>query len=215
MKTEVIEKVEDNASLAYKFIKRAFDILASAVALIILLPILLIIALVIYIDDPHGSPLFTQIRVGKNCEEFKLYKFRTMYMNAEKIIGELENENEMDGPVFKIKNDPRITRVGRVLRKTGIDELPQLLNIIKGDMSVVGPRPALPREVALYSERDKQRLMITPGLTCIWQVQPKRNTISFDEWMKMDIEYIQNRTLWLDLKLIFMTVACVLRSEGM
>ena len=215
MKTETIEQVEDNASMAYKFIKRAFDILASAVALIILLPLFLIIAIVIYIDDPHGSPLFTQIRVGKHCEEFKLYKFRTMYMDAEKIIGELQNENEMDGPVFKIKNDPRITSVGRILRKTGIDELPQLLNIIKGDMSVVGPRPALPREVALYSERDKQRLMITPGLTCIWQVQPKRNTISFDEWMKMDIEYIQNRTLWLDLKLIFMTVACVLRSEGM
>ncbi|MCD8367325.1 MAG: sugar transferase [Clostridiales bacterium] len=198
----------------YWVLRRGQDILFSAIALLILWPFLLLIALVIYIDDPHGSPIFKQTRCGRNGKPFQLYKFRSMYVDAEERLEELLNENEMDGPAFKIKNDPRITRVGHILRRTSIDELPQLWNIMKGDMSIVGPRPAPPREVEMYDSYQRQRMYVTPGLTCYWQIQPNRNEISFEDWMAMDIQYIQERNFWVDWKIIFKTVKVVLTGQG-
>lgn len=137
-----------------------------------------------------------------------------MYKNADQMLDLLMDENEMDGPVFKIKHDPRITRVGRFIRKTCIDELPQLFNILKGDMSIVGPRPALPREVEQYTDYERQRLYVTPGLTCYWQTMPDKNSISFSDWMELDLKYIQERSFLVDWKIIFRTVKVVLRKEG-
>lgn len=198
----------------YKVFKRVQDIVLSSLALIVLSPLLLVIALIIFIDDPKGSPFFAQTRVGKDGKEFRFYKFRSMVVNAEDMLDDLLDENEQDGPAFKMKDDPRITRVGRFIRKTSIDELPQLINIIKGDMSIVGPRPALPREAAMYNEHQKQRLYVTPGLTCYWQIQPRRNDISFDEWLALDIKYIKECSFLTDWKIIFGTVGSVLHGEG-
>ncbi len=198
----------------YWILRRGQDIFFSLLALVILFPILLIVALIVFIDDPHGSPFFAQIRCGRDGRLFKMYKFRSMYVDAEERLQELLKENEMDGPAFKMKDDPRITRVGRFIRKTGLDELPQLWNILKGDMSIVGPRPALPREVEQYTELQKQRMYVTPGLTCYWQTMPKRNEISFDEWMELDLKYIQERSFWVDWKIIFKTVGAVIHREG-
>jgi lipopolysaccharide/colanic/teichoic acid biosynthesis glycosyltransferase len=143
-----------------------------------------------------------------------MYKFRSMYVDAEERLSEILKDNEMDGPAFKMKDDPRITRVGRVIRKISLDELPQLWNVLKGDMSIVGPRPALPREVKQYTKEQKQRMYVTPGLTCYWQIQPRRNEISFDDWMAMDLKYIQERSFLVDWKIIFKTVVAVIRKEG-
>lgn len=198
----------------YWFWRRAQDLFFSVLALLLLWPVMLIVALVIYIDDPHGSPIFSQVRVGRDGKHFKMYKFRSMYVDAEARLHELLKDNEMDGPAFKMKDDPRITRVGKFIRKVSLDELPQLFNIVKGDMSIVGPRPALPREVEQYTELQKQRLYVTPGLTCYWQVQPKRNDISFEDWMALDLQYIQERSFWVDWKIIFKTVGAVLNHEG-
>lgn len=198
----------------YWMLRRGQDIFFSLIALIVLAPFLLLIALIIYIDDPKGSPLFSQTRCGRDGKPFKLYKFRSMCLDAEERLPELLKENEMDGPVFKIKDDPRITRVGRFLRRTGLDELPQLFNILKGEMSIVGPRPALPRETALYNDYQRQRMYITPGLTCYWQIQLNRNDISFDDWVALDIKYIQERNFWVDWKIIFLTVRAVLYGMG-
>ncbi len=198
----------------YWVLRRGQDILFSSVALLLLLPVMLILALAIYLDDPHGSPVFSQIRCGRDGKLFKMYKFRSMYMDAEERLKDILDENEMDGPAFKMKDDPRITRMGRVIRKVSLDELPQLINVLKGDMSIVGPRPALPREVEQYTEEQKQRMYVTPGLTCYWQIQPRRNDISFDDWMAMDLKYIQERSFLVDWKIIFKTVGAVLRSEG-
>lgn len=194
--------------------RRFQDILFSALALIILSPVLLITALAIYIDDPKGSPIFKQERVGRDGKSFRLYKFRSMCVDAEEKLDNLLKDNEMDGPVFKIEQDPRITRVGHFIRKTSVDELPQLWNILKGDMSIVGPRPALPREVEQYGEYEKQRLIVQPGLTCYWQIKPHRNDITFDEWMDLDMKYIQERSFLTDWKIIFMTVRAVLCGHG-
>lgn len=198
----------------YWVLRRGQDILFSTIALLVLWPFLLLVALVIYIDDPHGSPIFKQTRCGRNGKTFQLYKFRSMYVDAEERLEELLDENEMDGPAFKIKNDPRITRVGHILRRTSIDELPQLWNILKGDMSIVGPRPALSREVEMYDSYQRQRMYVTPGLTCYWQIQPNRNEISFEDWMALDIQYIQERNFWVDWKIIFKTVKVVLTGQG-
>lgn len=194
--------------------RRAQDIFFSLLALIVLAVPMLIVALVIWIDSPGASPIFSQDRVGRDGRVFKFYKFRSMVPNAEAKLHEVLEQNEMDGPVFKMKNDPRITRVGRFIRKTSIDELPQLFNILKGDMSIVGPRPALPREVAEYGEYEMQRLYVTPGLTCYWQIQPNRNELTFDEWMDLDLKYIQDRSFWLDWKLIILTIVAVLKMYG-
>lgn len=198
----------------YWIMKRTQDIILSGVALLVLWPIMLIIALIIYIDDPNGSPIFSQIRCGRDGKEFRFYKFRSMCVNAEEKLKELLDQNEMEGPAFKIKEDPRITKIGKVLRKTSLDELPQLLNILKGDMSIVGPRPALPREVEQYDEYLKQRLYVTPGLTCYWQIQPHRNELTFEEWMELDIQYIQDRSFLTDWKIIFRTVGAVIGMDG-
>ena len=198
----------------YAFVKRVQDIMLSIFALIVLMPVLLVIALVIYIDDPKGSPIFCQIRCGKDGKPFKLYKFRTMCVDAEARLEELLQQNEVDGPAFKIKNDPRLTRVGGFLRKTCLDELPQLWNIVKGDMSIVGPRPPLPREVEQYTTYQRERLSITPGLTCFWQIHPNRNDVSFDQWMELDHKYIRERSFLVDWKIIFLTVKAVFRADG-
>lgn len=194
--------------------RRAQDVFFSLLALIVLAVPMAIVALVIWIDSPGASPIFSQDRVGRDGKVFKFYKFRSMIPNAEAKLNEVLAQNEMDGPVFKMKNDPRITRVGRFIRRTSIDELPQLINILKGDMSIVGPRPALPREVAQYTDYERQRLYVTPGLTCYWQIQPNRNELTFDEWMELDLKYIQDRNFWLDWKLIFQTIWAVLRMYG-
>lgn len=192
--------------------KRFIDVILSLLALIVLSPILLLISVIIWIDDPHGSPFFKQIRIGRHGKKFNMYKFRTMVVNADQMVDDLKDLNEADGPQFKIKNDPRITRVGKILRRLSLDELPQLINIIKGDMTIVGPRPPLPREVEQYNEFQKLRLMVTPGLTCHWQVQPDKNDLPFEEWVQMDIDYIGERTIWKDAKLVWETVMVVLKQ---
>lgn len=198
----------------YELFKRLFDIAVSAIMLLILLLPMMMIALAVVIDSPGSSPFFVQERVGKNGRLFRFYKFRSMVPDAEKMLDGLLDKNEMNGPVFKMKDDPRITRVGRFIRRTSIDELPQLWNVLKGDMSFVGPRPGLPREVEQYTQYQRQRLSVLPGLTCYWQIQPRRNSLSFDEWVDLDLQYISRRSLWLDLKLLFQTVGAVIGQEG-
>ena len=195
------------------FCKRAMDIIGSLVGLILLSPLLLIIAIAIKIENPKGSVFFSQQRCGKDNKLFQMYKFRSMVSNAEELLEELMEHNEMDGPVFKIKEDPRITKIGKFIRKTSVDELPQLFNILKGDMSIVGPRPAIPHEVAEYNDYQRQKLLVKPGLTCIWQVSG-RNSIGFDEWVDMDLEYITTRNLWMDIKLIFKTVGVLFGDDN-
>ena len=207
------ERIQPKEGPIYLFFKRAMDIIGSLCGIILLSPLLIIVALAIKIEDPRGSIFFSQQRCGKDNKLFPMYKFRSMVSNAEELLEELMEHNEMDGPVFKIKDDPRITRVGKFIRKTSIDELPQLFNILRGDMSIVGPRPAIPHEVAEYSHYHKQRLLVKPGLTCIWQVSG-RNSIGFDEWMEMDLEYIEKRDLWMDIKLIFKTVGVLFGDEN-
>ena len=200
---------------AYFLAKRIQDILLSVFALAALAPVLLAIALAVVIDDPKGGPIFSQVRCGRRGKPFRLYKFRSMCVDAEKRLEELLPYNEMSGPAFKIQHDPRITRLGRFLRSTGLDELPQLVNILKGDMSIVGPRPPLPREAEEYTAHQRQRLTVTPGLTCFWQVSPNRNSLSFDAWVELDLRYIREQSWLLDWKLIFQTGRAVLRREGM
>lgn len=198
----------------YWVLRRAQDIVFSLLALILLAPLALVISLAIVLDSPGDGAIFRQRRVGRDGKLFWLYKFRTMCPDAEKRLNELLKLNQMDGPVFKIKGDPRITRVGRFLRKTSLDELPQLLNVLRGDMSIVGPRPALPREVELYSDYQRQRLYVTPGLSCYWQITPHRNEMSFDEWVALDLKYIQERSFWVDWKIIFLTVRAMFMKYG-
>ena len=198
----------------YWQLRRMQDVILSVSALLVLWPGMLIVALIIVIDSPGASPIFKQKRIGRDGREFRFYKFRSMIPNAEAKLAEVLKDNEMDGPVFKMKDDPRITRFGKFIRKFSIDELPQLFNILKGDMSIVGPRPALPREVEQYGAYEKQRLYITPGLTCYWQIQPKRNDLSFEEWLALDIKYIQERSFLTDWKIIFGTVGAVFKGTG-
>lgn len=213
--TEINTPIDEfKEKFVYNFFKRLFDIVVSAVFLLVLSPFFFVLIILISLDDKKGQPVFSQMRCGKNGKLFRMYKFRTMCVDAEEQLKKLQKENEMDGPVFKIKEDPRITRIGKFLRATSIDEFPQLVNILIGDMSFVGPRPALPSEVAEYSERDKYRLNVTPGLTCYWQIMPNRNSTTFEEWMKLDRKYIYDRNMLLDLKLIFKTFIVVLKKEG-
>lgn len=198
----------------YWVLRRAQDIVFSLLALILLAPLALVISLAIVLDSPGDGAIFRQRRVGRDGKLFWLYKFRTMCPDAEKRLNELLKLNQMDGPVFKIKGDPRITRVGRFLRKTSLDELPQLLNVLRGDMSIVGPRPALPREVELYNDYQRQRLYVTPGLSCYWQIAPHRNEMSFDEWVALDLKYIHERSFWVDWKIIFLTVRAMFMKYG-
>lgn len=208
-----MNKVEINNSIFYLFIKRLIDIVGSLLGLILLSPLFCIVAILIKLEDPKGKVFFAQERNGINSKTFKMYKFRSMVNNAEELLQNLQHQNEQSGPVFKIKDDPRITKVGKFIRKTSIDELPQLINVLKGDMSLVGPRPPIPHEVEQYTPYQMQRLLVKPGLTCIWQVSG-RNNIGFDEWVDMDIEYIKNRSLWLDIKLIFKTVGVLFGDDN-
>jgi exopolysaccharide biosynthesis polyprenyl glycosylphosphotransferase len=193
-------------------LKRLFDVAASALALWVLAPVLLLIAVAIKLTS-RGPVLFRQQRVGLNGQTFNMLKFRSMVIDAEKRQAALLAVNEQKGPVFKIKNDPRITRVGRFIRKYSLDELPQLLNVLRGDMSVVGPRPPIPSEVAKYETWQRRRLSMRPGLTCIWQVSG-RNQISFEDWMYLDMNYIDHWSFALDMNLIFKTVPVVLTGRG-
>ena len=197
------ETIENNKSKLYEVIKRLMDITLSAIGLIILSPILLVVAILIKIDS-KGPIFFKQKRVGLYGKEFDMYKFRSMVVNAEELKEKLEKQNEMSGPMFKIADDPRITKIGKFIRKTSIDELPQLWNVIKGDMSLVGPRPSLPKEVAQFEPWMEERFKVKPGLTCYWQVGG-RNNIDFENWMKLDIKYVKERTLAIDIMLIFKT----------
>ena len=198
----------------YWMLRRSQDVILSALALLILWPWMLLIAVIIVIDSPGASPIFAQKRIGRDGKEFTFYKFRSMKPNAEAELEDLLEQNEMDGPVFKIKNDPRITRVGRFIRKASIDELPQLWNVLRGEMSIVGPRPCLAREAEQYDDYARQRLFVTPGLTCYWQIQPNRNDMSFEEWVELDLKYIQERSFLVDWKIIFKTFIAVLGMNG-
>lgn len=209
-----MEKLLEISRRRYWKQKRAFDVVTSACLLLLLSPLFLLVSLAICLDDPHGSAIFKQVRIGRHGKPFMLYKFRTMVVNAERMREELVAENEMDGPVFKIRNDPRITRIGKFLRETSLDELPQLLNVLKGDLSMVGPRPPLPDEVECYTDYQKLRLIVTPGLTCTWQISHSRNDISFLEWVEMDLDYIQNCNMWMDIKLICKTPLVMLHRDG-
>ncbi len=194
-------------------IKRVIDVVMSFCVIVIGSPFFAIIALLIKLDS-KGPVFFRQKRSGLRGREFGVFKFRTMVVNAEALQKDLMAKNEMTGPVFKMTDDPRITRVGKFLRKTGIDEFPQFLNVFIGDMSIVGPRPPLPKEVAQYDRWQMRRLAMKPGITCIWQVAPNRNDITFEDWMKMDMEYIDTWSLTLDFVLIFKTVATMFRADG-
>jgi exopolysaccharide biosynthesis polyprenyl glycosylphosphotransferase len=194
------------------FVKRFIDVTISATLLIGWAPLLVVVAAAIKASS-KGPVFFVQQRIGYNGRVFKCLKFRTMVANAEEMKKDLVPLNEMDGPVFKIKDDPRITAVGRLLRKTSVDELPQLINVLKGDMSLVGPRPPVPEEVSKYKLTDRRRLSIRPGITCIWQVNG-RNTITFEDWMKLDQQYIDQWSLWLDLKILLKTIPVVLLQKG-
>ena len=203
----------DQENRIYLFFKRLIDILGAGFGLIILSPLFLIVAIAIKFEDSKGSVLFSQKRVGQYGKEFNMYKFRSMVSNAEELKAKLMEQNEMSGPMFKMKHDPRITKVGKFIRKTSIDELPQLINILKGEMSLVGPRPSLPKEIAKFEPWMLERLEVKPGLTCYWQVMG-RNDIDFEDWMKLDIKYVHDRNLWLDIKLIFKTFFVLFGDES-
>lgn len=192
--------------------KRLIDATVSLAVLIVLLPMMLVVAILIKLTSP-GPVFFSQNRVGMNQRQFRLYKFRSMVADAEARKGELQHLNERDGPAFKIENDPRTTAIGRLIRKLSIDELPQLLNVLSGEMSLVGPRPPLPEEVKRYEWLFRKRLSVKPGITCIWQISG-RNSVSFEDWMEMDHQYIENWSLWLDLKILLKTVPAVLFGKG-
>ena len=212
---EIIAKKEELVKdhIIYLTLKRLMDIIGSSLGLLLASPIMLIVAILIKLEDPKGPILFSQVRNREYPKTFKMYKFRSMYVDAEERLQDLMHLNEQSGPAFKIKDDPRITKIGKFIRKTSLDELPQLFNVLKGDMSLVGPRPAIPREVEQYTAYQKQRLFVKPGLTCIWQVSG-RNNIEFDQWVELDIEYIKTRSLWLDIKLILLTIPALLGDEN-
>lgn len=199
---------------AYRFFKRSFDVCFSALVLICFCWLYAGIAIWIKIDDPKGPVFFKQERVGKNGKRFYMHKFRSMVVDAEDKLAKLQHLNEKTGPVFKIKKDPRVTRAGYWLRKLSLDELPQFWDVLKGNISVVGPRPALPNEVDKYTDYQRQRLLVKPGITCYWQTRRDRDSITFDEWVDLDLLYIHKCGPWVDFKLIIQTVGCVLTAQG-
>ncbi|MEC0282044.1 sugar transferase [Terribacillus saccharophilus] len=198
---------------AYLITKRTIDIFLSLIGIILLLPVLLLIAIFIKLEDKKGSIIFKQERVGIHGKTFYMYKFRSMVSNAEELLKDLIEQNEASGPLFKMKEDPRVTKIGRFLRKTSLDELPQLINVIKGEMSLVGPRPALPKEVETYTSFERQRLEVTPGLTCFWQVEGRSN-IGFEEQVQLDLKYIEKRSFKTDISLIIRTIKVLFGSNG-
>lgn len=192
--------------------KRLVDILISSLGFLILMPLGVVIAILVKLDS-EGPVLYKQARIGKGGKQFTMYKFRSMFKSADKMLANLDHLNEAEGPVFKIRKDPRVTRIGGLLRKSSLDELPQIINVIKGNMSLVGPRPPLPNEVAKYNDYQYMRLSIKPGITCIWQIQGRSN-ISFDQWVELDLEYIRNQSLWLDFKILLKTIPAVIKGNG-
>ncbi len=218
----VEEKIDSSAAyerptveihpIPYHSYKRMMDILVSAVALVLFSPIFLLVAIAIKITS-RGPLLFKQTRVGLGGRHFTCLKFRSMIVDADEMKAKLEHLNEATGPVFKIKNDPRMTSIGKFIRKASLDELPQLWNVFVGDMSIVGPRPAVPNEVEKYKQREFGRLAVRPGITCIWQISG-RSDLSFDEWMQLDLKYIENMSFWGDIKIVWQTVPAVLTGRG-
>ncbi|WP_027092726.1 sugar transferase [Cohnella thermotolerans] len=196
----------------YNVAKRVIDVTGALFGLLLLSPVLATVAILIKLDDPKSPVLFSQTRIGKHGKPFRMYKFRSMVPDAEQKLAELLDRNEIKGAMFKIKEDPRVTRIGRFIRRTSIDELPQLINVLKGEMSLVGPRPPLPREVAEYTEYDKLRLTVNAGCTGLWQVNG-RNRLSFEQMVELDLEYIRHRSIWGDLKIIFRTFKLLLGAK--
>ena len=203
---------EYDKTVGYFIIKRIIDIIGALCGILLLSPVMIIVGIWIKLDS-KGPVFFAQNRIGQDGTQFKMYKFRSMCMDAECLLDKLREKNEMSGPMFKIKEDPRVTKIGRFIRTTSIDELPQLFNILKGEMSLVGPRPSLPSEVAQFTSFQKLRLIAKPGLTCYWQVRG-RSDVSFKEWMEMDVQYIEERNTWTDIKLIFKTAGVLFGDEG-
>lgn len=212
-KTIIIDPIVQRERYGYRLIKRLFDVCASFTALVLLSPMFLVVAIAIKAEDSQGKVFYSQIRVGKGGKRFKMYKFRSMVSNADELLKTLISENDVDGAMFKMKLDPRVTKVGSFIRKYSIDELPQLVNVLKGNMSLVGPRPPLEREVKEYTDYDKQRLYVKPGCTGLWQATV-RNSVSFDEMVRLDLIYVQKRSLKFDLWIIFRTVKIMFRPNG-
>ncbi len=206
------QEIYDHKPNIYKWIKRVFDIVAACIGVVILSPVFLLTALAIVLED-GGPVFFTQQRAGQDMKSFKIYKFRSMYKNAEAQFERMQAQNEQTGHAFKIKNDPRITHVGKFIRRFSIDELPQLFNIIKGDMSVVGPRPLIYSQMEECNAYEKQRLIVKPGLTCYWQVCG-RARIKWDKWVELDLQYIQDMSLLKDIELIIRTLPAVFGQDG-
>ena len=216
-KTEVIDRnnmqeIYQGKSAIYKASNRLFDIVCSAAALVCLSPVFLITAIAIKVED-GGTVFFVQPRAGKDMKTFQMYKFRSIYVNADEKLKELLKDNEQTGHAFKIKNDPRVTKVGKIIRKLSIDELPQLINILKGEMSIVGPRPILTWQMEECNDYERQRLIVRPSLTCYWQIGGRAN-IQWDEWVELDLNYIEDMSMWTDLKMIVKTIPAVFDSEG-
>ena len=207
------EYVAPKRKPVYDVCKRIFDLFMSVFALILLSPVFLGVAIAIKIED-GGKVFYSQTRLTKGCKEFKMFKFRSMCPDADKKLEELLKYNEMEGPAFKMENDPRITKVGKFIRKTSIDELPQLLNIIKGDMSIIGPRPPLPREVEQYTPYQLHRLDVITGLACYHECQGRSEDKDFDKWVESDLKYIRERSMLTDIKVILLTIKIVLTGEG-
>lgn len=199
--------------MEYNILKRLLDLSCSFLGILILVPVFIIIAILIKINDPMGKVFFSQERVGKNQISFKMYKFRSMYSDAEERLEELLKFNEVEGAMFKMKDDPRITKIGNFLRKTSLDELPQLFNVLKGEMSLVGPRPPLVREIKDYTTYDKQRLMVKPGITGLWQISG-RSSLSFNEMIELDLEYISSLSFFKDIKILLKTIIIVFMEKN-
>lgn len=201
----------EDSRIGYCFLKRTMDVVCSSIGLIILSPIFLVTAILIRLES-EGNSIFSQERVGRNGKKFRMYKFRSMVVNAEELKDKLSAKNEMTGPMFKMKEDPRVTKVGRFIRKTSIDELPQLVNVLKGEMSLVGPRPSLPKEVVKFEDWMMERLTVKPGLTCYWQVSG-RSDIGFEDWMRLDVKYVRERNTLVDIKLVLKTFGVFFGDE--
>jgi len=209
----LIDKTAVNHKRGYLLAKRIMDLLGAFLGIILLLPVFIIVAICIKLEDPKGPVFFKQIRIGKDGKNFYMYKFRSMVVDAEERLNDLLKYNEVSGAMFKIKEDPRTTKIGKFIRKTSIDELPQLWNVIKGDMSLVGPRPPLPREVEQYTKYDMQRLLVTPGCTGLWQVSG-RNDLGFNEMVELDLKYIRERSILYDLKIILKTIKIMIKPNS-
>ena len=211
-KAVFLNKDKIESRFIYHGMKRLFDIVAATCGIIILSPLMIIIAVLIKNED-HGPIFYKQVRVGKNGKTFKMYKFRSMFINADKMLDKLKEQNDVDGPMFKMKDDPRVTKIGHFIRKHSLDELPQFFNVLKGDMSLVGPRPPLPSEVVEYSEYDKQRLFVIPGCTGLWQAT-ERNEVGFTKMVQLDIEYIKKANLFFDLWIIWKTIEIIFKPNS-